>query len=157
MTPELPKYPHDELPYPLQQGYGFSPVSPLLRTQMQSGRAKQRRRYRSTPTTNTITWLFQEDSQAQLFEAWYQDALLDGSSWFEMTLQTPQGQLPYTCRFVDIYDGPTLDGWNCWRFSATLELRERPVVQGGWGLYYPGALRYADIIDIALNREWPEA
>ena len=27
-------YPHDSLPMPLQEGYGFQPVSPLKRTQL---------------------------------------------------------------------------------------------------------------------------
>lgn len=154
---EFPQYPHDMLPLPLQDGYGFTPVSPLLRTQMQSGRAKQRRRYRSTPTELPVTWLMKTNAQAQLFEAWYQDAINDGASWFDMSLKTPQGLLPYSCRFTEIYNGPVLVGGRYWQFTATLELRERPVIQGGWGLYYPDAFRYADIIDIALNREWPAA
>jgi hypothetical protein len=32
-------YPHDSLPMPLQDGYGFQPVSPLKRTQLTTGRA----------------------------------------------------------------------------------------------------------------------
>lgn len=39
-------YPHDSLPMPLQEGYGFQPVSPLKRTQFTTGRARQRRAYR---------------------------------------------------------------------------------------------------------------
>lgn len=30
-------YPHDSLPMPLQEGYGFQPVSPLKRTQLITG------------------------------------------------------------------------------------------------------------------------
>lgn len=30
-------YPHDSLPMPLQEGYGFQPVSPLKRTQLTTG------------------------------------------------------------------------------------------------------------------------
>jgi hypothetical protein len=32
-------YPHDYLPLPLMDGYGFKHISPLLRTEMTSGRA----------------------------------------------------------------------------------------------------------------------
>ncbi len=35
-------YPHDSLPMPLQEGYGFQPVSPLKRTQLTTGRARQK-------------------------------------------------------------------------------------------------------------------
>lgn len=51
-------YPHDSLPMPLQEGYGFQPVSPLKRTQLTTGRARQRRAYTSTPTQASITWLW---------------------------------------------------------------------------------------------------
>lgn len=34
-------YPHDSLPMPLQEGYGFQPVSPLKRTQLITGRARK--------------------------------------------------------------------------------------------------------------------
>ncbi|SDI77745.1 hypothetical protein SAMN05216588_12463 [Pseudomonas flavescens] len=154
---DLPQYPHHLLPMPQQEGYAFTPVSPLLRTSMQSGRARQRRNYRSTPTEVPITWLFVSDAQAQLFEAWFQDALADGALWFEMQLKTPAGIQSYRCRFIEIYDGPALIGGRYWRFTSTLELRERPVIQGGWGLDYPEALRYMNFIDLTINREWPQS
>jgi hypothetical protein len=47
-------YPHDSLPMPLQDGYGFQPVSPLKRTQLTTGRARQRRAYTSTPTQASV-------------------------------------------------------------------------------------------------------
>ncbi|MBX8998394.1 hypothetical protein HCH17_06730 [Klebsiella aerogenes] len=47
-------FPHDYLPMPLQEGYGFQPVSPLKRTQLTTGRARQRRAYTSTPTEATV-------------------------------------------------------------------------------------------------------
>ncbi|STS92127.1 membrane protein [Klebsiella variicola] len=36
-------YPDEYLPMPLMDGYGFKPISPLLRTEMTSGRAQQRK------------------------------------------------------------------------------------------------------------------
>lgn len=56
-------YPHDSLPMPLQEGYGFQPVSPLKRTQLTTGRARQRRAYTSTPTQASITWFMETDAQ----------------------------------------------------------------------------------------------
>lgn len=79
-------YPHEYLPLPVQDGYGFQPVSPLLRTQLTSGRARQRRLYTSTPTQASVKWFFETDSQAQLFEAWYRDIISDGAAWFLMRL-----------------------------------------------------------------------
>jgi hypothetical protein len=153
---DLPEYPHDLLPYPLRDGYGLTPVSPLMRTTMESGRAKQRRRYKSTPTQVDVSWQFTQPGQAQLFEAWYAGVLQDGASYFYMKLKTPLGMQPYKCRFVDIYDGPKPVG-NFWRYQAVLELWERPIVDPAWAIYYPAAIRYNNVIDMALNSEWPQA
>lgn len=154
---DLPEYPHDLLPLPLREGYGLTPVSPLMRTDMQSGRAKQRRRYQSTPTQAPINWIFTQPGQALLFEQWYQYVLMDGVLWFNMKLRTPEGVKFYKCRFMDIYKGGELDGPNYWRYSAELELWERPTMDPLWVTYYPAAIRYMNVIDLALNREWPEA
>lgn len=93
-------YPHDYLPVPLQDGYGLKPVSPLLRTTLTSGRARQRRRYMSTPTMASVTWTLTE-KQAQTFEAWFRDALTDGAAWFNMNLRTPGGESSKVCRFTE--------------------------------------------------------
>ncbi len=98
-------YPHDYLPMPLQEGYGFQPVSPLKRTQLTTGRARQRRAYTSTPTQASVSWFMETDGQAQLFEAWYREKITDGADWFCMKLQTPLGVEFYKCRFTDIYEG----------------------------------------------------
>ncbi|ENN8392412.1 hypothetical protein AB6V67_11845 [Serratia marcescens] len=148
-------YPHQYLPLPLQDGYGLKPISPLLRTPMVSGRARQRRRYISTPTETPVSWLM-SDVQGQTFEAWYRDAISDGAAWFNMTLRTPIGIKPYVCRFTDIYEGPVLVGGKYWQYSATLELWERPLPPPGWG-NFPEFLAGQSIIDLAINREWPES
>jgi len=149
-------YPHDYLPMPLQDGYAFQPVSPLKRTEMTTGRARQRRAFISTPTQANVQWLFETDIQAQLFEAWYRETITDGADWFFMRLQTPLGVEFYKCRFTDIYQGPTLVAPIYWQFSATLELWTRPVLSDGWA-EFPDYIINSSIIDIAINREWPEA
>ncbi|MDT7005337.1 hypothetical protein [Klebsiella variicola] len=148
-------YPDEYLPLPLMDGYGFKPISPLLRTEMTSGRAQQRRRYTSTPTQASVKWIFKNDALAQVFEAFFRDALKDGQSWFYLKLQTPIGVKPYKARFVDIYEGPTLVAPKYWQYSATLELWERPLPPSGWG-NYPEWLAGQSLLDIALNREWPK-
>ncbi|CAM3408143.1 hypothetical protein BS639_17910 [Rouxiella silvae] len=148
-------YPADYLPTPLQDGFGLTPISPLLRTQFTSGRARQRRLYKSTPTQAAVTWLFTE-GESQLFEAWFSEGLTDGVSWFNMPLRTPLGLGDYVCRFTDIYDGPVLVGGKYWQFTATLELWERPVLPPG-STEFPDYIVNADIIDIAANREWPQS
>lgn len=147
-------YPHDYLSLPLQNGISFKPVSPLLRTNQTSGRARQRRLYTSVPTQTPVKWLFKTAGQAQLFEAWYRDKLADGSAWFLMKLKTPLGLNLYKCRFTDIYEGPTLTGGRYWVYSATLELWERPILPSEW-TDFPEFIVNSDILDLAINREWP--
>lgn len=145
-----------ELPIPLKDGFGFEPISPFIRTQLTSGRSRQRRLYTSVPTQVIVKWSFKKDNEAQLFEAWFRDALTEGVAWFYMRLKTPMGIQPYKCRFVDMYQGPILVSGKFWQFTATLELWERPLLPPDWGLF-PELVAGSDMIDLALNREWPEA
>ncbi|MCK9842961.1 hypothetical protein M1904_07400 [Klebsiella pneumoniae] len=148
-------YPHDSLPMPLQEGYGFQPVSPLKRTQLITGRARQRRAYTSTPTQASITWFMETDAQGLAFESWFRDALSDGAAWFNIPLLTPVGLKNYVCRFTDIYKGPTPEGGLYWRYTAPVELWERPLPPSGWG-HYPEWIVGSSLLDIALNKEWPK-
>lgn len=145
-----------ELPLPLREGYGMQTVSPLQRTQMDSGRARQRRRFTSVPTIVSVSWTM-SDPEAALFESWFRHTIMDGAAWFECPLQTPYGGLDhYTARFTDIYEGPNLLGLSSWRFSAEIELRERQTADADWTEVAPDYITFADIFDIAMNREWPE-
>lgn len=132
-------YPDEYLPMPLMDGYGFKPISPLLRTEMTSGRARQRRRYTSTPTHASVKWIFQTDALAQVFEAFFRDALKDGQSWFYLRLQTPIGVKPYKARFIDIYEvrhlsrqntGSTAQRWSYG--SVRYRLQDGGITRNGW-------------------------
>ncbi|HHL8026086.1 TPA: hypothetical protein ACQ713_004668, partial [Escherichia coli] len=109
----------------------------------------------SVPTEAAVSWVF-SDVQAQLFEAWFRDVITDGAAWFNMRMRTPLGVGDYVCRFKDIYDGPVLYALGHWKFTATLELWERPILPPGWG-NFPELVVGQSIIDYALNKEWPEA
>jgi len=122
---------------------------------MTSGRTRQRRKYTSVPTEAGVSWVF-SDAESQLFEAWFRDAITDGAAWFNMRMRTPMGVGDYVCRFKDIYDGPVLYALGYWKFTATLELWERPILPPGWG-NFPEFIAGQSIIDYALNKEWPEA
>ncbi|HGO5393647.1 TPA: hypothetical protein ACK2W2_002290 [Klebsiella michiganensis] len=148
-------YPDQWLPLPLKEGFGLKPEPTTRRTKFQSGHERQRRVSSSVPTKTDVYWLF-TDGQAQAFEAWFRDVIKDGQSWFNMPLMTPIGTKKYVCRFTDIYEGPTPEGGMYWRYSANIELRERPMVPVGWG-HYPEYLVNSGLLDIAVNQEWPEA
>ncbi|WP_369781855.1 hypothetical protein [Pseudomonas sp. WC2401] len=144
------------LPEPQRDGYGFQPVSPMARSELQSGRARQRRRFISVPTVASVTWLM-DDTEAQLFEGWFEHILLSGSLWFQCPLKTPLGMDEHRARFVDIYEGPILVGESFWRFTAKLELFKRPILAAEWIIDAPDYVAMADIFDIAMNQKWSKA
>jgi hypothetical protein len=147
-----PVYP-DGLPRGLHSGRKYQLVSPLMRSELSSGRARQRRKFTSVPEATSVTWLF-TDSEGQAFEAWWRDVLIDGSLWFECPLDHPIGYGLYTCRFTGVYEGPSRVGPDLWTYSAELELRERAALPPGWG-EFPEFILDADIFDYAMNREGP--
>jgi len=146
------KYP-DSLPRGRHEGSTQQTVSPLLRSELASGRARQRRKFTSVPAIRNINWIF-NSAQAQAFEAWWRDQLIDGSQWFECPLETPLGYQDYTARFTDIYSGPNRLGPLLWTISAELELRERPILPIDWGII-PDFVAEQAIFDIAMNDKWP--
>ncbi|MBH8516358.1 transposase [Pseudomonas aeruginosa] len=156
MSDDIIKYPA-QLPHPLQQGYAFETTNPKLSTPMASGYVRERRRTQSVPTRAKVTWNM-DSQQAAFFEAWFARTLVDGTKWFEAMLQTPLGFLPYTCRILGMYEGAELVQVRRWEYSATLELRERPLMPPGWE-EFPDYWFNMNTLDLAMNRDghWPEA
>lgn len=154
----MPSFP-SELPRPLQSGYGLQHVSPFIRTEMQSGRARQRRTFTNVPSSVSVTWFFTSPGECALFEGWFRDTggAGDGANWFTMRLQTPIADAEFNCRFAGMYQGPTLAAFDKWQVTATLEIRERPIIADDWAIIMPGYILMADIFDYAINREWPSA
>ena len=144
-----------QLPMPEQSGYAIQHVSPMQRTTMVSGRARQRRVYTSVPSNVAVQW-FLTEQQAQLFEAFFRYAITDGADWFLLPLKTPMFTGDYECRFTGIYEGPTLTAFNKWTVSATIEIKERQTLDSSW-VYTPQYVIDSSIIDIAVNQLWPAA
>lgn len=151
MTPSYP----DGLPLGLHSGRTYQLESPLQRTQLSSGRARQRRRFTSVPEYVDISWYF-NGLQAATFSLWFRDALIDGALWFTIPLGTIIGLDEYECRFTEVFNGPSRAGPDLWSVSARLEIRNRVVsiYPPGWG-EFPEFILEAGIIDWALNDEWP--
>jgi hypothetical protein len=116
----------DDLPLPVGEGYGFKPVSPIVRTTMASGRSMQRRRFLSVPTILPVSWLLTAD-ESKLFEGWCKWGI-GWADWFLCPIKSPLGLKPTRARFTDIYEGPEFVADNLWRYTATLELFELPIL-----------------------------
>lgn len=146
------KYP-EGLPVARRSGRTYQIENPLQRTELSSGRARQRRRFTSVPEYADLRFIF-TDVQGQAFEAWWRDALIDGSRWFEMPLRTPLGFSPHMCRFTAPYAGPTWVGNSLWSYTGSIELRERAAPPVGEGLF-PDDIIYSELFDKTINWEWP--
>lgn len=145
------------LPTPSRDGYALQHVSPFSRTPMRTGRARQRRTFQSVPSEVGLTFTFREP-EAQVFEGWFAYDITDGADWFNIDLKTPVGNLaPYECRFMEMYSGPELFGLDLWRYTARVEIRERPILAKDWYEFGQEFILGASIIDIAINDKWPEA
>ena len=143
------------LPCVLREGHSTRHGDPLLRTTMASGRSRQRRKFTLVPSVHTCAWHMTQ-AQTQAFEAWFVEVLQDGANWFNMPLRTPMGVSSLLCRFDGMYTGPDVVGVNHWRIDASVEVWSRPLLPTGWGLL-PDLVAGNSIVDIAVNREWPEA
>jgi hypothetical protein len=144
-----------QLPAALQQGHRVQVTSPLLRSTLASGRARQRRAYTSVPQTVSLEWIM-TNGQAQLFEAWYRWAINDGASWHQMPVKTANGCQSEQVRFTDVYEGPVMVSGKLLRYRAEVEIFERRTLPEEW-LILPDMIAGMDILDLAVNREWPAA
>lgn len=145
------------LPNPLREGHSLQMGETLVRTNLASGRARQRLGFENVPVEGTWNFLF-TDQEASLFEAWHRYTLKSGVEWFNIQRKTPLGMRTLTCRFTAAYSGPSLVGRSLWRYACPLEIFERETMPPEWIDFpdywlQPGI----SIFDIAMNREWPEA
>lgn len=142
------------LPCALRDGYSFEPVENILRTPMESGRARQRIIFDSVPTLVPLAWIC-SDRQALLFEAWA--AQVARAGWFLIPLKIPGGMREVEVRFTSTPVGPELVGVSSWRYTSKCELRERPLLEPGWAELMPEWVLMMNIVDLAVNREWTKA
>lgn len=124
----LVKYPKD-LKLPLVSSHRLSQNSNLLRTDMASGRARQRKRFHSVPTTMPATWKLNA-AQASMFEGFITHAINDAINWFVMPIRTAQGMVEHEVRFKQSpLESVTFSG-SFWQYSANIEIKKRGVIDG---------------------------
>lgn len=119
----------DTLPLPTIQGYSVQPNDSILRTEMEAGPARQRRRFTQTPTRVGVRWVMRQD-QFALFESWYRFQAREGGAWFEIELLGGLGLLEQEARFTRQFQAQLFAGV-LWEISSELEIRERPVLDEG--------------------------
>lgn len=123
MTARFP----DLLPLPLVEDYSITPNEAIIRTQMESGTARQRRRFDSVPSKITVKW-FMNASQFSLFEAWYKYHAKEGAEWFVISLLGGLGLIEQEARFTQQFTARLQNGI-LWAITSELEIRDRPTLR----------------------------
>ena len=104
--------------------YGLDPVDQTIRTEMESGAARTRRRTTARNDHVTVAWVM-TDAQLAIFRAWFDNPsqAAGGASWFTIRLAIgTTGLVSCTARFISGYKVSHLTNLN-WSVSANLEIR----------------------------------
>lgn len=151
---QLPLWPK-ELPWALLQGYEVQTVDPVERTPLDSGRERERRRYVSVPQDIKVEFIFNR-SQSAYFELMFKETLQDGVGYFKAHTRTGRGVLQEILKFNGIYRGPIPVSAALNRYTATLRVFERKTIDPAF-IDLPGLVAGWSLIDLTMNRHWPEA
>ena len=119
------KFP-ERLPYPTVESYSIRPDEAIIRTDMESGPARQRRRYTQTPSKITVRWVMSPE-QFCLFEAWYKYYGKEGAEWFSINLLGGIGLTEQDVRFTQQFEASLIAG-RLWQITSELEIRDRPTI-----------------------------
>ena len=129
------KYP-PILPTPTIQGYRIKQQDNTVRTRMEAGVARQRRRFLTVPTDMRLRWVMQSSLFA-LFEGFYKTKAKEGAEWIIFPIYNGAGYLDSEVRFKEPYQATLLSD-NTWQVTADMEIREAQVLT-------------EDLLDLFLN------
>jgi hypothetical protein len=118
------------LPLPTVQGYNVEPGETIIRTEMDAGLARHRRRFTDVPTKIAVRWIMRRDQYA-IFEGWYRWHAKEGANFFTINLLGGLGLLDQEARFTRQFSSRLLAGGTLWEVQSELEIRERPVLDEG--------------------------
>ena len=110
-------------------GYAAKARPTFVRTEMDSGRARQRRRQVTGPTTFQNRWRF-TPLQMATFDDWFENQAFGGAAWVSMPVYTGQGKSYVQCRFTDTPDKARVPDSGLWEVTVTLETYNRLVPNG---------------------------
>lgn len=119
----------DVFPEPTIKAYNISPGETIARTKMDSGSARQRRRFTAVPTEINARWIMPYTIFG-LFQSWYLHEAREGAEWFNMKIQNGSG-LQYTnMRFLKPYKAKPISH-EVWEVTASLEIRDISILSEG--------------------------
>ena len=115
------------LPPPRTRNYRIQPGENVLRTEMETGAARQRRQSLGAPSTIPCEFLY-TNVQYAIFESWYETKADEGATFFTIFLRSGLGYVEHEARFKGQPQPRLLSGRTHWVVTAELEIRKRPIL-----------------------------
>ena len=110
------------IPVPRMPGYSLKPTDPVIRTDMEFGAKRTRRRTFARNDVVTVAWYF-SDADFTAFRAWFDGTACGGAAWFNIPLALGDGGIKTEeAKFAKMYKADPAPGL-FWNVSATLEVR----------------------------------
>lgn len=112
------------LPGPLNSGYQLNPVNQVIRTEMESGYTRARRRTTARVDRFPLAFIYTQ-SQMATFRDWFDDptGADGGAAWFDIDLDTgDNGEITVEGRFAGIWQASRIST-EFWKVTATIEVR----------------------------------
>ncbi len=112
-------------PKPLVDGYGVDPVDPVVRTDMEAGAKRSRRRSKVRNDMINVTWSMSDQVFLQ-FRDWFDsdEGAGGGANWFVMPLAVGTGGVQaVSAKFSTMWKSIVVYGTLRWKVTATLEVR----------------------------------
>jgi hypothetical protein len=113
------------LPKPLASPYSLSPVDQTIRTDMEGGAARTRRRTSARNDKVSVTWRM-TDAQLAILRAWFEDSttgISGGAGWFTVSLPIgTTGLVSVEARFIGPFKASNITAL-IWSVTAELEVR----------------------------------
>lgn len=132
------------LPLPLLSDYGIEDESMVLRTEMDDGLARQRRKSATRPASIPIKLKFDSEQHA-VFDSFLENKCEGSAGWFLIKLLIPGfGVGEQVARIKPGYKTKA-NGFNKWIVSGTLEIRKKPLIDDNL-LAFLSEYRYDDLL-----------
>lgn len=110
------------LPRPLLEGYSTTPGNEIVRTDMESGEARTRRRSVSAPDSIKLSWLLDATQMSQ-FRAYWDAELAGGAAWCDMSIDVGNGIEQKAVRVIGQYTALKVSA-AYWKVSCEAEVRK---------------------------------
>lgn len=115
----MPAWP-STLPAPKIEGYNVKPEAGFIRTDMEAGPARQRKRFTVVPQKLEASWRF-TSAQMATFKTFFKTTINLGTDWFTMTLDIGDGLISYNVRFTAPHVDAIKSGMN-WDVNGQIEV-----------------------------------